>query len=103
MPSYCLFEEQEVEHKRLSCRHNPLNIFAAHEIAGFCDPSMATKMTVQFNLFGGTASACLHNMCIDCSLALSIMQQQTMATSMLGWLCIVEVLHAYQQLCASYL
>ena len=37
------------------CRHNPLNIFAAHEIAGFCDPSMATKMTVQFNLFGGDA------------------------------------------------
>ena len=37
----------------LGCRSNPLNIFAAHEIAGFCDPSMATKMTVQFNLFGG--------------------------------------------------
>lgn len=35
-------------------RHNPLRIFAAHEIAAFCDPSMATKMTVQFNLFGGT-------------------------------------------------
>ena len=35
------------------CRHNPLNIFAAHEIAGFADPSVATKMTVQFNLFGG--------------------------------------------------
>mmetsp|Transcript_3167 Transcript_3167/g.6936 ORF Transcript_3167/g.6936 Transcript_3167/m.6936 type:complete len:665 (+) Transcript_3167:191-2185(+) len=35
-------------------RHNPLRIFAAHECAAFCDPSMATKMTVQFNLFGGT-------------------------------------------------
>lgn len=35
-------------------RHDPLRIFAAHELAGFCDPSMATKMTVQFNLFGGT-------------------------------------------------
>lgn len=35
-------------------RTNPLRIFAAHEIAAFCDPSMATKMTVQFNLFGGT-------------------------------------------------
>ena len=23
-------------------------------MAAFCDPSMATKMTVQFNLFGGT-------------------------------------------------
>ncbi|GMH40366.1 hypothetical protein BSKO_08270 [Bryopsis sp. KO-2023] len=33
---------------------NPLNIFAAHECAGFCDGATATKMTVQFNLFGGT-------------------------------------------------
>eukprot|EP01084_Bolivina_argentea_P303452 523903_1 len=33
---------------------NPRNIFAAHELAGFADGSMATKMTVQFNLFGGT-------------------------------------------------
>lgn len=33
---------------------NPLNIFAVHEIAGMIDGSMATKMTVQFNLFGGT-------------------------------------------------
>jgi len=32
----------------------PGKIFAAHEIAGLCDGSMATKMTVQFNLFGGT-------------------------------------------------
>lgn len=36
------------------CRHNPLRIFAAHEVAAMCDASMATKMTVQFNLFGGT-------------------------------------------------
>jgi hypothetical protein len=36
----------------LACRHNPLNIFAAHEITGFADPSVATKMTVHFNLFG---------------------------------------------------
>mmetsp|Transcript_18698 Transcript_18698/g.47219 ORF Transcript_18698/g.47219 Transcript_18698/m.47219 type:complete len:644 (-) Transcript_18698:24-1955(-) len=35
-------------------RSNPLRIFAAHEIATLIDPSMATKMTVQFNLFGGT-------------------------------------------------
>mmetsp|Transcript_28352 Transcript_28352/g.50648 ORF Transcript_28352/g.50648 Transcript_28352/m.50648 type:complete len:644 (-) Transcript_28352:428-2359(-) len=35
-------------------RTNPLRIFAAHEIATLIDPSMATKMTVQFNLFGGT-------------------------------------------------
>nr|CAB3219773.1 acyl-coenzyme A oxidase 3, peroxisomal [Phallusia mammillata] len=34
--------------------HNPLRIFAAHEISAVIDPAMATKMTVQFNLFGGT-------------------------------------------------
>eukprot|EP00096_Caligus_rogercresseyi_P010410 TRINITY_DN3784_c0_g1_i1.p1 TRINITY_DN3784_c0_g1~~TRINITY_DN3784_c0_g1_i1.p1 ORF type:complete len:704 (-),score=167.86 TRINITY_DN3784_c0_g1_i1:1824-3935(-) len=33
--------------------HNPLRIFAAHEMA-VIDPAMGTKMTVQFNLFGGT-------------------------------------------------
>eukprot|EP00186_Timspurckia_oligopyrenoides_P000016 CAMPEP_0182441106 /NCGR_PEP_ID=MMETSP1172-20130603/43_1 /TAXON_ID=708627 /ORGANISM="Timspurckia oligopyrenoides, Strain CCMP3278" /LENGTH=700 /DNA_ID=CAMNT_0024635251 /DNA_START=106 /DNA_END=2209 /DNA_ORIENTATION=- len=33
---------------------NPSRIFATHEIAGLADGSMATKMTVQFNLFGGT-------------------------------------------------
>lgn len=33
---------------------NPLNIFASHEVGGLIDGSMATKMTVQFNLFGGT-------------------------------------------------
>lgn len=35
-------------------RTNPLRIFAAHEVATLADVSMATKMTVQFNLFGGT-------------------------------------------------
>jgi acyl-CoA oxidase len=35
-------------------RLSPLKIFAAHEVAALVDPSMATKMTVQFNLFGGT-------------------------------------------------
>jgi len=34
--------------------HNPLRIFAAHEISAVIDPAMTTKMTVQFNLFGGT-------------------------------------------------
>ncbi len=34
--------------------NNPLRIFAAHELAAIIDPAMATKMTVQFNLFGGT-------------------------------------------------
>lgn len=38
----------------LDFKHNPLNIFAAHELAAIIDPSMTTKMTVQFNLFGGT-------------------------------------------------
>merc|ERR1711990_1405586 len=33
---------------------NPLRIFAAHELAAIIDPAMTTKMTVQFNLFGGT-------------------------------------------------
>lgn len=31
-------------------RSNPLNIFAAHEIAAFADVSMATKMTVRLRL-----------------------------------------------------
>lgn len=34
--------------------NNPLRIFAAHELSAIIDPAMATKMTVQFNLFGGT-------------------------------------------------
>ncbi|KAJ3262773.1 hypothetical protein HDU77_011857 [Chytriomyces hyalinus] len=33
---------------------NPLNVFAVHECVGMMDGSVATKMTVQFNLFGGT-------------------------------------------------
>ena len=33
---------------------NPLRVFAAHEIVGFADGSLATKLTVQFNLAGGT-------------------------------------------------
>ncbi|KAG0331150.1 hypothetical protein BG004_001798 [Podila humilis] len=33
---------------------NPLRVFSAHEIAGMIDGSMGTKMTVQWNLFGGT-------------------------------------------------
>ncbi|KAH6574894.1 hypothetical protein BASA62_002259 [Batrachochytrium salamandrivorans] len=33
---------------------NPLNVFAAHEISGMIDGSFTTKMTVQWNLFGGT-------------------------------------------------
>lgn len=31
-------------------------VLAAHEIAGLADGSMATKMTVQWNLFGGTVA-----------------------------------------------
>jgi len=33
---------------------NPMNIYMAHETFAFVDGSFATKMTVQFNLFGGT-------------------------------------------------
>lgn len=33
---------------------DPRRIFAAHEVAALVDPSMATKMTVQFNLAGGS-------------------------------------------------
>lgn len=35
-------------------KRNPHNIFSMHEAVGMCDGSVATKMTVQFNLFGGT-------------------------------------------------
>ena len=38
----------------LDFKNNPLWIFAAHELAATVDAAMATKMTVQFNLFGGT-------------------------------------------------
>jgi len=38
----------------LDFRHNPLWVFDAHEYASVIDGAMATKMTVQFNLFGGT-------------------------------------------------
>jgi len=60
-----LDEERELALKRLQAIcdqkfisvldfvHNPLKIFAAHELA-VIDPAMGTKMTVQFNLFGGT-------------------------------------------------
>jgi len=34
--------------------NNPLRVFAAHELAAIIDPAMTVKMTVQFNLFGGT-------------------------------------------------
>ena len=61
-----LAEERELSLKRLQAicdnkfisvldfKTNPLRIFAAHELAAIIDPAMATKMTVQFNLFGGT-------------------------------------------------
>mgnify|MGYP001795582734 CR=1 FL=1 len=61
-----LDEERELALKRLKklCdqgfisvmdfKQNPLWIFAAHEMAAVVDAAMATKMTVQFNLFGGT-------------------------------------------------
>jgi len=60
-----LEEEREVALQRLQAccdggfisvldfHRNPLKVFAAHELA-VIDPAMGTKMTVQFNLFGGT-------------------------------------------------
>ncbi|KAJ1915464.1 hypothetical protein H4219_004315 [Mycoemilia scoparia] len=33
---------------------NPLNIFAVHEVIGMMDGGTATKLTVNYNLFGGT-------------------------------------------------
>ncbi len=36
---------------------DPLNIFTAHEFLGQVDPSAGTKLTVQFNLFGGSVFA----------------------------------------------
>ena len=59
-----LEEEREVALQRLQAccdggfisvldfHRNPLKVFAAHELA-VIDPAMGTKMTVQFNLFGG--------------------------------------------------
>ncbi|KAJ3183542.1 hypothetical protein HDU87_006867 [Geranomyces variabilis] len=38
----------------LDFERNPLNVFAAHEVCGMVEASFTTKMTVQFNLFGGT-------------------------------------------------
>ncbi|MEE2960643.1 MAG: acyl-CoA dehydrogenase [Myxococcota bacterium] len=61
-----LSEERDIALARLKaiCKHqlisvqdfsnNPQRIFTVHEICGMVDGSMATKMTVQFNLFGGT-------------------------------------------------
>jgi len=61
-----LEEERELAYQRLKyiCsrdiisitdfKDRPENIFMAHEIAGMIDGSLCTKLTVQFNLFGGT-------------------------------------------------
>ena len=68
VPRYAvpLEEERELALKRLQaiCDHNlisvlnfrdnPQRIFSVHETVGMIDGSTATKMTVQFNLFGGT-------------------------------------------------
>jgi len=70
IPKYqmSLHEERELALKRLQAfcgtglfsvkafmpGNDPREIFAAHELAGFIDGSMATKLTVQFNLFGST-------------------------------------------------
>jgi acyl-CoA oxidase len=61
-----LRDDRELAFQRLSkfCRAgfvsvgdfavDPRRIFAAHEVAALVDPSMATKATVQYNLFGGS-------------------------------------------------
>ncbi len=61
-----LDEERELAYQRLKkflgeghisvydFQTDPRRIFAAHEILGLCDGSVATKLTVQMNLFGGT-------------------------------------------------
>eukprot|EP01137_Pigoraptor_chileana_P037393 Opistho-2@34398 len=68
IPKYAmpLEEEREIALRRLQkiadqklfsvkdFRTNPHRIYAAHEVAGYADGSMATKLTVQWNLFGGT-------------------------------------------------
>ena len=37
--------------------NDPKNLLTAHEMLSYCDGSLATKFTVQFNLFGGTLIA----------------------------------------------
>ena len=82
-PKYNLSLEQErdLAYKRLEsiCKlnivsvkdfwNNPKNIFTTHELAGMCDGSLCTKLTVQFNLFGGTVlklgTDYHHNLCDD--------------------------------------
>lgn len=68
LPRYnvALDEQREIALQRLRklCEHgiisvtdfetDPRKIFSAHEVVGMMDGSVATKMTVQFNLFGGT-------------------------------------------------
>ena len=61
-----LDEERELAYQRLKSicdnqlisvldfKENPHRIFSVHEAVGMMDGSAATKMTVQFNLFGGT-------------------------------------------------
>ena len=61
-----LDEERELAYQRLKSicdnqlisvldfKDNPHRIFSVHEAVGMMDGSAATKMTVQFNLFGGT-------------------------------------------------
>jgi len=38
-------------------QNDPKNIFTAHEMLGMVNGNLATKFTVQFNLFGGSLMA----------------------------------------------
>ena len=64
-----LDEERELAYKRIKAisdakmfsifdfRDDPINLFTCHEMLSQIDGSLATKFTVQFNLFGGTLMA----------------------------------------------
>mgnify|MGYP002630729536 CR=1 FL=1 len=64
-----LEEERDIAYKRIKTvadaklfsifdfQNDPVNLFTAHEHLAQIDPSLSTKFTVQFNLFGGSLMA----------------------------------------------
>lgn len=64
-----LDEEREIAYQRIKTvadaklfsifdfQNDPVNLFTAHEHLAQIDPSLSTKFTVQFNLFGGSLMA----------------------------------------------
>ena len=65
-------------------QNDPKNIFTAHEMLGMIDGNLATKFTVQFNLFGGSLIA-LHS-----ERHLPIMREVDSLTNM-GCFCFTEL------------